>query len=411
MDFAHSERALEMQQRLQSFMDECVYPAEDVYARQRREGAVHDLPPVIEELKTEARSRGLWNLFLPDEKWGAGLTNLEYAPLAELTGRSIEIAPESINCAAPDTGNMEVLAMFGTPEQQERWLVPLLEGEIRSSFGMTEPDVASSDATNMQTRIERDGDEYVVTGRKWWSSGAMDARCKVAIVMGVTNPDGPRYTQHSMILVPMDAPGVRIERDLTVFGYHDQHGHAEVSYDGVRVPAANLIGPEGGGFAVAQARLGPGRIHHCMRMIGLSERALELMVDRVKSRTAFGKPIASQGVVREWIAQSRIEIEQARLLVLKTAWIMDTAGNKHAQSEIAAIKVIAARLACRVTDRAIQAFGGAGVSGDFPLAMMYAGARTLRLADGPDEVHLRAVARHELARREGAPAPVARRLG
>ncbi len=411
MDFAHSERALEMQQRVQAFMDERVYPAEEVYARQRREGGVHDLPPVIEDLKTEARARGLWNLFLPDERWGAGLTNLEYAPLAELTGRSIEIAPEALNCAAPDTGNMEVLAMFGTPEQQERWLVPLLEGEIRSSFGMTEPDVASSDATNMATRIERDGDEYVINGRKWWSSGAMDARCKVSIVMGVTNPEGPRYARHSMILVPLDSPGVTIERDLTVFGYHDQHGHAEISYDGVRVPAANLIGQEGAGFQVAQARLGPGRIHHCMRMIGLSERALELMVDRVRSRTAFGKPIASQGVVREWIAESRIEIEQARLLVLKAAWIMDTAGNKHAQSEIAAIKVIAARLACRVTDRAIQAFGGAGVSGDFPLAAMYAGARTLRLADGPDEVHLRAVARYELARREGAPAPVPRHLG
>ena len=410
MDFAHSERALEMQSRLEAFMDEHVYPAEEVYARQRAAGGVHDLPPVIDALKAEARSRGLWNLFLPDERWGAGLTNLEYAPLAEITGRSIEIAPEAINCAAPDTGNMEVLAMFGSPEQQERWLVPLLEGEIRSCFGMTEPGVASSDATNIETSIVRDGDEYVVTGRKWWSSGAMDARCKVAIVMGVTNPDGPRYARHSMILVPFDAPGVRIERDLTVFGYHDQHGHADVVYDAARVPAANLIGQEGGGFAIAQARLGPGRIHHCMRMIGLSERALELMVDRVRHRTAFGRPLAGQGVVREWIAESRIEIEQARLLVLKAAWMMDTAGNKHAQSEIAAIKVIAARLACRVTDRAIQAFGGAGVSGDFPLAAMYAGARTLRLADGPDEVHLRAVARHELARREGAPAPEPRTL-
>ncbi len=406
MDFAHSERALEMQQRLQAFMDERVYPAEAVYAEQRRAGGVHDLPPVIDELKAEARERGLWNLFLPDERWGAGLTNLEYAPLAEMTGRSIEIAPEALNCAAPDTGNMEVLAMFGTPEQQERWLVPLLEGEIRSCFAMTEPEVASSDATNIATAIVRDGDDYVIDGRKWWSSGAMDARCKVAIVMGVTNPDGPRYAQHSMVLVPLDTAGVRIERDLTVFGYHDQHGHAEIALEGVRVPAANLIGQQGGGFAIAQARLGPGRIHHCMRMIGLSERALDLMVDRVAGRTAFGRPLSAQGVVREWIAESRIEIEQARLLVLKAAWMMDTVGNKHAQSEIAAIKVIAARLACRVTDRAIQAFGGAGVSGDFPLAAMYAGARTLRLADGPDEVHLRAVARYELARREGAPAPV-----
>ena len=406
MDFAHSPRALEMQARLQEFMDERVYPAEATYAEQRRQGGMHDLPPVVEELKAEARARGLWNLFLPDEQWGAGLTNLEYAPLAELTGRSIEIAPEALNCAAPDTGNMEVLAMFGSPEQQERWLVPLLEGEIRSCFGMTEPDVASSDATNMRTAIVRDGDEYVVTGRKWFSSGGMDARCKVAIVMGVTNPDGPRYAQHSMILVPLDIPGVTIERDMSVFGYHDQHGHPEISYEGARVPAANLIGQEGSGFAIAQARLGPGRIHHCMRMIGLSERALELMVDRVSTREAFGRPLAAQGVIREWIAESRIEIEQARLLVLKAAWMMDTAGNKHAQSEIAAIKVVAARLACRVTDRAIQAFGGAGVSGDFPLAAMYAGARSLRLADGPDEVHLRAVARHELARREGAGAPV-----
>jgi acyl-CoA dehydrogenase len=348
----------------------------------------------------------LWNLFLPDDKHGPGLTNLEYAPLAEITGRSIEIAPEAINCAAPDTGNMEVLAMFGTPEQQERWLQPLLEGEIRSCFGMTEPDVASSDATNMATTIVRDGDDYVINGRKWWSSGAMDPRCEIAIVMGLSNPDGPRYAQHSMILVPLDTPGVKVERDLSVFGYHDQHGHPEVSYTDVRVPRENIIGQEGMGFAIAQARLGPGRIHHCMRAIGMSERALELMVDRVRHRVAFGRPLAAQGVVREWIAESRIEIEQARLLVLKTAWMMDTVGNKHAQKEIAAIKVIAARLACRVTDRAIQAFGGAGVSGDFPLAALYAGARALRLADGPDEVHLRAVARLELAGREAFGPPV-----
>ena len=319
-------------------------------------GGLHDLPPVVEELKAEARERGLWNLFLPDERWGAGLSNLEYAPLAELTGRSIEIAPEALNCAAPDTGNMEVLAMFGTPEQQERWLVPLLEGEIRSCFGddRARGRVAATRRT-WRRRSSATATSTSINGRKWWSTGAMDARCKVAIVMGVTNPDGPRYAQHSMILVPLDAPGVRIERDLTVFGYHDQHGHAEISFEDVRVPAANLIGQEGGGFAIAQARLGPGRIHHCMRLIGLSERALELMVDRVASRVAFGRPLAAQGVIREWIAESRIEIEQARLLVLKAAWIMDTAGNKHAQSEIAAIKVVAARLACRVTDRAIQA--------------------------------------------------------
>ncbi len=406
MDFAHTERALALQEQLTRFMDEHVHPAEPVYARQRAEGDPHVVPQVIEELKLKARAQGLWNLFLPDERHGAGLTNLEYAPLAEITGRSIEIAPEALNCAAPDTGNMEVLEMFGTPEQQERWLHPLLEGEIRSCFGMTEPDVASSDATNMATTIVADGDEYVINGSKWWSTGAMDPRCAIAIVMGISNPDGPRYAQHSMILVPSDTPGVKVERDLSVFGYHDQHGHAEVSYTDVRVPKANIIAQEGMGFAIAQARLGPGRVHHCMRAIGMSERALELMVDRVRHRVAFGRPLAAQGVVREWIAESRMEIEQARLLVLKTAWLMDTVGNKHAQKEIAAIKVIAARLACRVTDRAIQAFGGAGVSGDFPLAALYAGARTLRLADGPDEVHLRAVARQELAEREAFGPPV-----
>lgn len=407
MDFAHSERALELQDRLTAFMDEHVYPAETVYATQRREGDPHVVPAVVEELKAVARERGLWNLFLPDERWGAGLSNLEYAPLAEISGRSPEIAPEAMNCAAPDTGNMEVLAMFGTPEQQERWLVPLLEGEIRSCFGMTEPDVASSDATNMQATIVPDGDHYLVNGRKWWSSGAMDPRCRVAIVMGLTNPEAHRYAQHSMILVPLEAPGVTVVRDVPVFGYHDQHGHPEVLFEDVRVPRENLVAQEGMGFAIAQARLGPGRIHHCMRAIGMSERALELMTDRVRHRTAFRRPLAAQGVVREWIAESRIEIEQARLLVLKAAWMMDTVGNKGAQTEIAAIKVVAARLACRVVDRAIQAFGGAGVSGDFPLAAMYAGARALRLADGPDEVHLRAVARQELARREpfGPPEP------
>ena len=408
MDLTPSPRAQELRGVLDGFMTSHVFPAEPVYAEQRAklaaEGREHDLPPVVEDLKHAARHLGLWNLFLPDE---SGLSVLDYAGLAEVTGWSPELAPEALNCAAPDTGNMEVLAMFGTPEQQERWLQPLLEGEIRSCFGMTEPDVASSDATNMATTIVRDGDDYVINGSKWWSSGAMDPRCKIAIVMGLSNPDGPRYAQHSMILVPLDTPGVKVERDLSVFGYHDQHGHPEVSYTDVRVPKENIVGQEGMGFAIAQARLGPGRIHHCMRAIGMSERALELMVDRVRHRVAFGRPLAAQGVVREWIAESRIEIEQARLLVLKTAWMMDTVGNKHAQKEIAAIKVIAARLACRVTDRAIQAFGGAGVSGDFPLAALYAGARALRLADGPDEVHLRAVARLELAGREafGPPLP------
>ncbi|CAB4863008.1 unannotated protein [freshwater metagenome] len=408
MDFAHSERSLDFQHRMNQFMEECVYPAEPVYARQRREAAdPHEHPQVVEDLKQEARSRGLWNLFLPnDEVHGAGLSNLEYAPIAEICGRSIEIAPESINCSAPDTGNMEVLHMFGTPEQQERWLHPLLEGEIRSCFGMTEPAVASSDATNMQATIQRDGDEYVVNGRKWWSTGAADPRCKVAIVMGVSNPDGPKYARHSMILVPFDSPGVTVERHLTVLGYDDQHGHPVVRYENVRVPKENLIHEEGQGFAVAQARLGPGRIHHCMRAIGMSQRALELMIDRVANRVAFGAPIADRGVIREWIALSSVEIEQARLLTLKAAWMMDNVGNKAARKEIAAIKVVAARMAGQVIDRAIQSFGAAGLSGDFPLAAMYAHARTLRFVDGPDEVHLRAIGRQEINARAGMPAPV-----
>ena len=396
MDFAHAERALALQEQLTRFMDEHVYPAEPVYARQRREGDPHVVPQVVEDLKAVAREQGLWNLFLPDETHGAGLTNLEYAPLAEITGRSIEIAPEAINCAAPDTGNMEVLAMFGTPEQQEQWLQPLLEGEIRSCFGMTEPDVASSDATNMATTIVRDGDDYVINGRKWWSSGAMDPRCKVAIVMGLSNPDGPRYAQHSMILVPLDTPGVTVERDLSVFGYHDQHGHPEVSYTDVRVPKDNIVGQEGMGFAIAQARLGPGRIHHCMRAIGMSERALELMVDRVRHRVAFGRPLAAQGVVREWIAESRVRIESTRLLVLKTAWLMDTVGNKGAHTEIQAIKVATPAMTEWVLDKAIQSHGAAGISQDFPLAQLWVNARSLRFADGPDEVHKRSLARSEL---------------
>jgi acyl-CoA dehydrogenase len=398
MDFSLSERAADHLARLQDFMDEHVYPAESVYDEQRAEliaaGRPHDLPPIVEELKAEARKRGLWNLFLPDV---SGLSNTDYATLAELTGRSPALAPEAINCAAPDTGNMEVLHLFGTEEQKERWLKPLLEGEIRSCFGMTEPDVASSDARNISTSIVRDGDEYVINGRKWWTTGAADPRCKVMILMGKTDPEGHPYLQQSMVLVPMDAPGLTVVRDLSVFGYHDQHGHCEVRLEDVRVPVDNLIGQEGGGFAIAQARLGPGRIHHAMRTIGLAERALELMCERAASRVAFGKEIARQGVVQEWIAESRMAIEQARLLTLKTAWLIDTQGVKAARTEVAAIKVVAPRVALDVIDKAIQVHGGAGVSPDTPLARMWAAARTLRIADGPDEVHIRSVARTELA--------------
>jgi acyl-CoA dehydrogenase len=355
-------------------------------------------PPIMEELKTEARRRGLWNLFLPHSPLGAGLTNLQYAPLAEITGRSAHLAPEALNCSAPDTGNMEVLAMFGTPEQQERWLKPLLAGEIRSAFCMTEPAVASSDATNITTRIERDGDEYVINGRKWWSSGAMNPRCEIFILMGKTDPAGERHRQQSQILVPRDTPGVRFERSMQVFGFDDgwHGGHAEISFTDVRVPVSNLIASEGDGFAIAQARLGPGRIHHCMRLIGMAERALDLMCTRALERTAFGKPIASQGVVGEWIAEARVRIEQARLLVLKTAWLMDTAGNKGAHTEIQAIKIVVPEMAEWVLDKAIQVHGGGGVSQEFPLAHMWAGARTLRLADGPDEVHRASLAKREL---------------
>jgi acyl-CoA dehydrogenase len=398
MDLTPTEQAAELRERLADFMEERVYPAEPVYASQRREGDPHVLPPVVEELKREARSRGLWNLFMRDERFGPALSNVDYAPIAELTGRSPQIAPEALNCSAPDTGNMELLAEFGSPEQQERWLEPLLEGEIRSCFGMTEPDVASSDPTNLATTIRREGDEYVVDGRKWWSTGSADPRCRVAIVMGVSNPDAAPHARHSMILVPFDAPGVEIVRDLSTFGYHEQHGHGEVVYRDVRVPASNLVGEEGAGFAIAQSRLGPGRIHHCMRMIGMAERALDLMVERSLSRETFGRQLADHGVVANWIAESRLEIEQARLLVLRTAWLMDTVGNRHARTEIAGIKVVAARTAGRVADRAIQVFGGAGLTEDTPLAFFYAGARQLRIADGPDEVHLRTVARQELRR-------------
>jgi acyl-CoA dehydrogenase len=399
MDFALSPTAERLRDELLDFMDSHVYPAEPVHAEQiRASGDPHFHPPIMEELKQEARRRGLWNLFLPHRtQWTEGLSNVDYAPLAEIMGRS-SIASQACNCSAPDTGNMELLTMFGTPEQQERWLYPLLEGEIRSAFAMTEPAVASSDATNIECRIERNGDEYVINGRKWWISGAADERCQLFILMGKTDPTASRHLQQSMILVPRDTPGVEIVRALPVFGYQDQEGHCEITFTDVRVPASNLLGSEGSGFALAQARLGPGRIHHCMRCIGAAERALELMCERVTDRVAFGRPLSEQGVVREWIADSRMEIDQARLLTMKAAWLMDTVGNKGAAIEISSIKVVVPNMALRVIDRAIQAHGGGGVSDDFPLAAMYAGIRTLRLADGPDEVHRRQVAKRELAK-------------
>ena len=401
MDFAFSPKVEELRGRLLEFMDSHVYPAEQVYAEQvTAAGNPYAHPPVIEELKAAARSRGLWNLFLSDQKWGAGLTNLEYAPLAEVTGRSPALAPEALNCSAPDTGNMELLAEVGTPAQQDQWLVPLLAGDIRSCFGMTEPDVASSDATNIRCRIDRDGDHYVINGRKWWTTGAMSDRCKLCIVMGVSDPGTDPYHRQSMILVPLDAPGVTVVRPLSIFGYEEGGGDAEVLFENVRVPGTNLLGQEGSGFTLAQARLGPGRIHHCMRAIGMAERAFELLCQRAQSRHAFGKRLAEQGVVGDVIAESRIEIEQARLLVLKTAWLMDTVGNRGARIEISAIKVAAPRVACQVIDRAIQVHGGAGVSQDFPLARMYSAARSLRIADGPDDVHKMSIARRELRRFE-----------
>jgi acyl-CoA dehydrogenase len=396
VEFETSSKVQTLQAELGDFMESCVYPAEPVFEEQvAAERWVQ--PPIVEALKVEARRRGLWNLFLPNAEWGAGLTNLEYAPLAELTGRSIHLAPEALNCSAPDTGNMEVLAEFANREQQETWLRPLLDGTIRSAYAMTEPGVASSDAANIAIRIERDRDEYVVNGRKWWTSGANHPNCQVLILMGKTDPEGPAFRQQSMIIVPVDTPGVDVVRNLRVFGYDDApHGHGEVAFTDVRVPVDNVIGTEGDGFTIAQGWLGPGRIHHCMRLIGIAERALDLMCERVQHRVTFGKPLAEQGVIQDWIAESRIEIDQARLLTLKTAWLMDTVGNKGARTEIAAIKVLAPRMACAVIDRAIQAHGGAGVSDDFPLAYLYAYSRMLRIADGPDEVHKRSIARREL---------------
>ena len=414
MDFAYDDRTQDLRERLSAFMDEQVYPAEPTFREQAEAaeaaGRLWERLPVTAELKAEARRRGLWNLFLTGKAAKAvssldpallpdpPLTNLQYAPLAEITGWSPALAPEALNCAAPDTGNMEVLAEFGSPEQQERWLRPLLEGTIRSAFCMTEPAVASSDASNIATTVTREGDSYVINGRKWWSSGAMSSDCKILIVMGVTADATDSHRRHSMILVPRDTPGVDVQRGVYVFGYTDgtHGGHAEVEFTDVRVPKENLIAGEGEGFAIAQARLGPGRIHHCMRQIGAAEHALELMCQRVTSRTAFGKPLAEQGVIQDWIAESRVRIEQARLLVLKTAWLMDTVGNKGAHAEIQAIKIVTPAMAEWVIDKAIQAHGGGGVSQDFPLAHLWASARTLRFADGPDEVHKRSLARREL---------------
>ena len=401
MDFSISAKTSEFAAKLQAFMEAEVFPAEAVYEHQREAlraaGKPHGLPAVVEELKTKARAQGLWNLFLPhSHDPHHGLTVTEYATLAEITGWSPELAPEAINCAAPDTGNMELLDMFATDEQKKMWLDPLLDGRIRSAFAMTEPDVASSDARNIRTSIVKDGGNYVINGTKWWTTGAMDERCQLLIVMGKTNPEAEAHNQQSMILVPMSTPGVKVVRNLTVFGYVDQHGHAEVSFTNVRVPVANLLGPEGEGFALAQARLGPGRIHHCMRAIGMAERALSLMIKRSIGRETFGKALVQQGVIQDWIAQARIDIEQARLLVLKAAWMIDTVGAKGARKEIAAIKVAVPQMAERIIDHAIQSYGGAGVSQDTPLASLYAGIRTLRIVDGPDEVHIRDIARLEI---------------
>lgn len=397
MDFAYTDKVNDLRNRVIAFMDSFIYPNEQTYHDQL---AATDNPhhhvEIVDELKAKAKAEGLWNLFLPDHEYGAGLTNLEYAPLAEIMGR-VSWASEVFNCSAPDTGNMEILAQFGTAEQKQHWLQPLLDGEIRSAFSMTEPGVASSDATNIQLAIQRDGDEYVLNGRKWWTSGAARERCKIFIVMGKTDPNNPdRHKQQSMILVPKNTPGVTIKRNLPVMGYIDNESHCEVLYENVHVPVSNLLGEEGSGFAIAQARLGPGRIHHCMRSIGTAQRALELMCQRVSARVAFGKPLAEQGIIQEWIATSQIEIEQARLLTLKTAWMIDTLGKKAAQNEIAMIKIIVPQVHTNVVNRAIQAFGGAGVTDDFPLASMWAHGRTMHIVDGPDEVHIRSLARSVL---------------
>jgi acyl-CoA dehydrogenase len=397
MDFQPSAKAQELSAKMWDFLNERVLPAEAVYDAYRAQVGPddHTLPPVVEELKAEARAQGLWNLFLPDI---SGLTNVEYAQLAEISGWSVDIFPEAINCQAPDTGNMETIHLFGTPEQKAQWLEPLLDGTIRSGFAMTEPYVASSDATNIECSIRREGDEYVINGTKWWTSGANDPRCKILIVMGKTDPDGPTHRQQSMVLVPVDTPGVDIQRSLTVFGRQDQHGHAWIEFKDVRVPVTNRLAEEGDGFMIAQARLGPGRIHHCMRSIGQAERALQMMVERANSRVAFGGPLANQGSIQEWVAESRIEIEQARLLTLKAAAMIDAGGAKSAKTEIAAIKVIAPRVACNVIDRAIQVHGGLGVCDDIPLAKMYGWQRALKIFDGPDQVHLRSIAKWELKR-------------
>jgi len=396
MDFENSQKVKDLQQKITDFMNAYVYEAEDIYKKQVEEGGRWCIPQIMEDLKSKAKSEGLWNLFLPDSDLGAGLTNTEYAPLCEIMGRS-PIGAEVFNCSAPDTGNMEVLVRYGTDDQKKEWLTPLLNGEIRSAFAMTEPDVASSDASNIQASIVRDGDNYVINAKKWWTSGAMDPRCKIMIFMGKTDPNADKYKQQSMILVPFNTPGLKVLRHLPVFGYdHAPHGHAEVEFKDVKVPVSNVLLGEGRGFEIAQGRLGPGRIHHCMRLIGQAERALELMISRAKSRVAFGKPIAQQGVVMNAIADSRAEIEQARLLVLKTAYMMDTVGNKIARKEISMIKVVAPNMATRVIDRAIQVHGGGGVTSDFPLSYAYGYARALRLADGPDEVHNMSVAKLEM---------------
>jgi len=394
MDFAYTEKVNELRKRVSDFMDRSIYPNEQTFRDQvAASGNPHHHAEIVDELKTKAKAEGLWNLFLPDDEYGAGLTNLEYAPLAEIMGR-VGWASEVFNCAAPDTGNMEILAQFGTPEQKRQWLLPLLNGEIRSAFAMTEPDVASSDATNIQLSIKREGNEYVLNGRKWWTSGAARERCKILIVMGKTDPNNPdRYRQQSMILVPKNTPGVTVVRNLPVMGYIDNESHCEVLFENVRVPVSNLLGEEGSGFAIAQARLGPGRIHHCMRAIGMAQLALELMCQRATSRVAFGKPLSEQGVIQEWIAQSQLEIEQARLLTLKTAWMIDNLGKKAAQNEIAMIKIAAPEALTNVVSRAMQVFGAAGLSDDFPLASLWAHGRTLHVVDGPDEVHKRSLAR------------------